>query len=180
MTTWVPEEAEGPSLSACASIREASRCLRSSYSIWLKPGVTSPEEQRSDKWCYTGYTEPVDKDHVYCRFSLKSVNVLVQHSIVNTTHHVWWDVDEWTGWADPGTEVELSLVSNLLVSQKCFCTDTKHILQTDTQHRELRLLIWTPKLLHAAALTTDCFITSQIFFFYRAAEFHDWPQIYQY
>lgn len=53
MTTWVLEEAEGPSLSDWASISEASLCLRSSYSVWLKPGVTSPEEQRSHMWCFS-------------------------------------------------------------------------------------------------------------------------------
>lgn len=42
MTTWLMEEEDGASLSACASMREARRCLRSSYSAWLKPGVTSP------------------------------------------------------------------------------------------------------------------------------------------
>lgn len=47
MTTRVLEDAEGPSLSAWASIREASLDLRNSYSIWLRPGVTSPEQQKS-------------------------------------------------------------------------------------------------------------------------------------
>ncbi|KAF3846738.1 hypothetical protein F7725_003816 [Dissostichus mawsoni] len=51
-TTWVLEEAEGPSLSACASISEASLSLRSSNSVWVKPGVTSPEEQRSQHMAY--------------------------------------------------------------------------------------------------------------------------------
>lgn len=53
MTTWVLEEVEGASLSAWASIREASRCRRSSYSVWLSPGVTSPEEHRSDMLCFS-------------------------------------------------------------------------------------------------------------------------------
>lgn len=48
MTTWLLEEAEGPSLSAWASTSEANLYLRSSNSDWLRPGVTSPESHRHD------------------------------------------------------------------------------------------------------------------------------------
>lgn len=54
---------------------------------------------------------------------------LSNHCVLDYTHHVWGDVDECKGLAGRGNEVEPSLALNRLVSQRCFCTGTKHILQ---------------------------------------------------
>lgn len=67
--------------------------------------------------------------YIHCRYFLNFPNVLFKHCIVNETHRVWEDVDEWKGSAGRGTEVEPSSVSNLLASQRCFCTGTRRILQ---------------------------------------------------
>lgn len=50
------------------------------------------------------------------------------------THHVSADVDECKGLAGQDNEVEPSSASNRLVSQRCFCTGTKHILQMHVTH----------------------------------------------
>lgn len=55
---------------------------------------------------------------------------LSKHSVMDSTHRVWGDADECKGLAGQGNEVGPSSASNRLVSQRCFCTGTEHILQT--------------------------------------------------